>query len=45
MLPLRGNSQRTPMGLGIPQQIGDEEDYSLYSLKNISFEDNRKTLL
>ena len=32
------------MGLGIPQQIGDEEDYSLYSLKNISFEDNRKTL-
>ena len=28
------------MGLGIPQQVGDEEDYSLYSLKNISFEDN-----
>ena len=32
------------MGLGIPQQIGDAEDNSLYSLKNISFEDNRITL-
>ena len=33
------------MGLGIPQQVGDEEDYSLYSLKNISFEDNLREMM
>ena len=34
----------SPYGSSVMRDQGDEEDYSLYSLKNISFKDNCRML-